>query len=105
LSWLNKTTLDIIGLAGFSYRFDALSSNPDSPNELYAAFDLIFRPPVKIDAWLILVNIMPFLRFIVSSCLFYTTNTTVLTMTWSSQRAGSVNLTALGASWIGFRAV
>ncbi|KAF7358404.1 hypothetical protein MVEN_00890600 [Mycena venus] len=36
VSWLNKTTLDIIGLAGFGYRFDSLSAK--KPTELAAAF-------------------------------------------------------------------
>ncbi|KAF7358392.1 hypothetical protein MVEN_00889300 [Mycena venus] len=36
VSWLNKTTLDIIGLAGFGYRFDSLSAK--KPTELATAF-------------------------------------------------------------------
>ncbi|RPD78584.1 cytochrome P450 [Lentinus tigrinus ALCF2SS1-7] len=41
---LSKMTLDVIGLAGFSYEFDAL--NPDKPpNELNRAFDAIFKRP------------------------------------------------------------
>ncbi|KAI0321608.1 cytochrome P450 [Amylostereum chailletii] len=42
--WLSKLTLDIIGLAGFKYSFDAL--NPaDTPNELYAAVRLMLTAP------------------------------------------------------------
>lgn len=41
LSWISKTTLDIIGLAGFNYAFNAL--DPDGPvNELSEAFGAIF---------------------------------------------------------------
>ncbi|EPQ50323.1 cytochrome P450 [Gloeophyllum trabeum ATCC 11539] len=42
VSWLSKLTLDVIGLAGFNYRFDAL--NPaGAPNELNQAFSVIFQ--------------------------------------------------------------
>ncbi|EIW75482.1 cytochrome P450 [Coniophora puteana RWD-64-598 SS2] len=42
LSWLSKATLDIIGLAGFHYAFNAL--NPEKkPNELNAAFSAFFN--------------------------------------------------------------
>ncbi|KAI0039426.1 cytochrome P450 monooxygenase [Auriscalpium vulgare] len=41
LSWLNKTTLDIIGLAGFNHSFDAL--NPEqTPSELNEAVRMMF---------------------------------------------------------------
>ncbi|EIW78252.1 cytochrome P450 [Coniophora puteana RWD-64-598 SS2] len=41
LSWLSKAALDIIGLAGFHYRFNSL--NPEGkPNELNAAFSAVF---------------------------------------------------------------
>ncbi|KAF8267241.1 cytochrome P450 [Lactarius quietus] len=33
--WLNKVTLDIIGLAGFDYNFNSLRSPDESQNELY----------------------------------------------------------------------
>jgi hypothetical protein len=35
---LNAATLDIIGLAGFGYAFEALGRPTDAPNELHAAF-------------------------------------------------------------------
>ncbi|OJT11871.1 Cytochrome P450 72A14 [Trametes pubescens] len=44
LSGLGKMTLDVIGLAGFNYRFDSLSGKP---NELNAAFQEVFNPSVN----------------------------------------------------------
>ncbi|KAF9031343.1 cytochrome P450 [Hymenopellis radicata] len=41
LGWLGKLTLDIIGLAGFNYRFNALNVTNET-NELNAAFNKIF---------------------------------------------------------------
>ncbi|KDR80817.1 hypothetical protein GALMADRAFT_241271 [Galerina marginata CBS 339.88] len=41
LSWLSKMTLDVIGLAGFGYKFDALTTDPKK-NELNEAFSTIF---------------------------------------------------------------
>ncbi|KAF8436842.1 cytochrome P450 [Boletus edulis BED1] len=37
MPWLSRTTLDIIGLAGFNYNFDSLNAN-EKPNELNEAF-------------------------------------------------------------------
>ncbi|KAJ7800339.1 cytochrome P450 [Mycena leptocephala] len=43
LSWLSKATLDIIGLAGFNYKIDALGATDDAePNELAEAFEALF---------------------------------------------------------------
>ncbi|KAK7056049.1 cytochrome P450 [Favolaschia claudopus] len=43
LSWLSKATLDIIGLAGFNYKIDALAADDDAPpNELAEAFEASF---------------------------------------------------------------
>ncbi|KAF7353977.1 hypothetical protein MVEN_01084200 [Mycena venus] len=40
LSWLSKATLDIIGLAGFNYRINALGTDEkDTPDELAHAFE------------------------------------------------------------------
>ncbi|KAF9534076.1 cytochrome P450 [Crepidotus variabilis] len=39
--WLNKMTLDVIGLAGFHYKFDALTSDAEK-NELNVAFSRLF---------------------------------------------------------------
>ena len=36
-------TLEVIGLAGFDYEFDALNSDSSKPSELNAAFNTIFQ--------------------------------------------------------------
>jgi cytochrome P450 len=41
-TWLNKATLDIIGLAGFDYTFNSLHSPDEKQNELYEAIRSIF---------------------------------------------------------------
>ncbi|KAF8144317.1 cytochrome P450 [Mycena galopus ATCC 62051] len=42
LSWLSKATLDIIGLAGFNYKIDALGAEEGAaPNELAEAFEAL----------------------------------------------------------------
>ncbi|KAF7356067.1 hypothetical protein MVEN_00936500 [Mycena venus] len=42
LSWLRKTTLDIIGLAGFNYKIDAIGAEDGAPpNELVDAFEAL----------------------------------------------------------------
>jgi hypothetical protein len=43
ISWLSRCTLDIIGLAGFGYTFNALASD-GKPNELLSAFRALFEP-------------------------------------------------------------
>ncbi|KAF8065363.1 cytochrome P450 [Lyophyllum atratum] len=40
LSWLRRAALDVVGLAGFNYDFDALSDNP-KPKEVTPAFSTI----------------------------------------------------------------
>jgi hypothetical protein len=42
LDFLSRCTLDIIGLAGFGYSFNALTSTAVEQNELSAAFKTIF---------------------------------------------------------------
>ncbi|KAF8190224.1 cytochrome P450 [Mycena galopus ATCC 62051] len=44
LSWLSKATLDIIGLAGFNYKIDALGTDEATApsNELVQAFEAVF---------------------------------------------------------------
>ncbi|KAI0316033.1 cytochrome P450 [Amylostereum chailletii] len=62
VDWLNKTTLDIIGLAGFNYSFDAL--NPTGkPNELNEAVKQVFffHEPSVFE---IIQEIFPFTRII-----------------------------------------
>ncbi|EJD37731.1 cytochrome P450 [Auricularia subglabra TFB-10046 SS5] len=46
MQWLSKTTLDIIGVAGFGYDLGALKEVPE-PNELADAFAKIFRTEGK----------------------------------------------------------
>ena len=41
---MSKTTLDIIGLAGFDYSFDQLSSEPGNDNELASVFKKMMKP-------------------------------------------------------------
>ncbi|TFK65716.1 cytochrome P450 [Pluteus cervinus] len=54
LGWLNRATLDIIGLAGFGYDFDNLGEG-SKPNELNEAFSYLFRANAKFA-------LIPFLR-------------------------------------------
>ncbi|KAG6902666.1 hypothetical protein C0995_013358 [Termitomyces sp. Mi166 len=63
LSWLSRTTLDVIGLAGFSYKFDALSEDPKK-NELNAAFAIMFKAGTRLTLIPIIRNYFPFLRFL-----------------------------------------
>ncbi|THH10018.1 hypothetical protein EW146_g8506 [Bondarzewia mesenterica] len=65
-SWLNKMTLDVIGLAGFNYSFNAL--NPDGkPNELNESVQAVFRTPRGFRAVLpVLQTVFPPLRVIPS---------------------------------------
>ncbi|CAB4433312.1 unnamed protein product [Rhizophagus irregularis] len=56
--YISKTTLDIIGLVGFSYEFNSLTS----PNELAQAYDSILnRPPKKMTDEELKYQIMTFL--------------------------------------------
>ncbi|KAI0643935.1 cytochrome P450 [Trametes meyenii] len=58
LKGLSMMTLDVIGLAGFNYRFDSLSST-GAPNELSEAFQAIFSPPAKLSMLMILKHLFP----------------------------------------------
>ena len=60
---LSKMTLDVIGLAGFNYRFDGLSGKP---NELAEAFNQIFDPSPSITFMMVARNFLPILNVIVS---------------------------------------
>jgi len=64
LSWLSRATLDIIGLAGFSYSFDALKLGEES-NELGYAFAQIFNSAKSASIFSILQSRIPILRLIV----------------------------------------
>ncbi|KNZ77019.1 Secologanin synthase [Termitomyces sp. J132] len=80
LSWLSRTTLDVIGLAGlffcfptaltltglhagFNYKFDALSEDPKK-NELNAAFALMFKAGTRLSLIPMIRAYFPFLRFL-----------------------------------------
>ncbi|TDL20680.1 cytochrome P450 [Rickenella mellea] len=54
LSWLSRTTLDVIGLAGFNYKFHALTVDQE-PNELNKAFSTLFHAEG-------VIRILPFLQ-------------------------------------------
>lgn len=84
LSWLSRTTLDIIGLAGndfdcrdykfeprgllyasgFNYEFNALNVN-EKPNELNEAFSTIFNMESGITLIAVLQELLPVLRKLV----------------------------------------
>ncbi|KAF7328914.1 hypothetical protein MVEN_02521200 [Mycena venus] len=63
LSWLSKATLDIIGLAGFNYRFDNLSS--EGTSELGKALADIFQAGMTMNfirvlqAWIPAFRVIP----------------------------------------------
>ncbi|KAF4578374.1 hypothetical protein EYR36_000181 [Pleurotus pulmonarius] len=61
LSWMSRTALDVIGLAGFNYKFDALIGEP---NELSQAFSTVFQSGVKFEIFSLLQNFFPPLRLI-----------------------------------------
>ncbi|KAI0643934.1 cytochrome P450 [Trametes meyenii] len=62
LSGLSKMTLDVIGLAGFNYRFNSL--NPSgTPNELNEAFQEMFNPS-NVTVMMILRSFFPILDII-----------------------------------------
>ncbi|KAG6900352.1 hypothetical protein C0993_011983 [Termitomyces sp. T159_Od127] len=63
LSWLSRTTLDVIGLAGFNYKFDALSGDPKR-NELNAAFAIMFKAGTRLSLIPIIRTYIPFLSFL-----------------------------------------
>ncbi|KAJ7272844.1 cytochrome P450 [Mycena rebaudengoi] len=65
LSWLSKATLDIIGLAGFAYKFNSLNAeNETVKNELADAFTTIFKAETRMNPIDILRNLMPIFRFV-----------------------------------------
>ncbi|KXN91996.1 hypothetical protein AN958_11056 [Leucoagaricus sp. SymC.cos] len=64
LSWLSRTTLDIIGETGFGYKFDALTEEPGKPNELHDAFRAIFNVGTSPSIIRLLRGLMPAARFV-----------------------------------------
>jgi len=65
MPWLSRMTLDVIGLAGFNYEFDALNSNV-KPNELNQAFSVMFSAGQAVSILPILKDRIPLLRWIPS---------------------------------------
>lgn len=65
MPWLSKMTLDVIGLAGFNYEFDALNAT-DKPNELNQAFTVMFSAGQQLSILPILKAWIPLLRWIPS---------------------------------------
>lgn len=65
MPWLSKMTLDVIGLAGFNYEFNALNAT-DKPNELNQAFSVMFSAGQQMSIVGILKSRFPFLRWIPS---------------------------------------
>ncbi|KAF9485887.1 cytochrome P450 [Pholiota conissans] len=63
LSWLGRATLDVIGLAGFGYRFAALTDDMD---ELARAFGVVFSTARRFRVMTILQVWFPVLRRFVS---------------------------------------
>ncbi|KIJ60286.1 hypothetical protein HYDPIDRAFT_117364 [Hydnomerulius pinastri MD-312] len=59
LTWLSKATLDVIGVAGFGYQFNALAGEND---ELADAYHLIFTTAKKLQLRTILETWVPLLR-------------------------------------------
>ncbi|KAJ7778749.1 cytochrome P450 [Mycena maculata] len=66
MTWLNKATLDIIGLAGFNYDFKALASQNTESTELGKAFATIFRDGATQSPLRLLRTFVPLLRLIPS---------------------------------------
>ncbi|KAF8839811.1 cytochrome P450 [Paxillus ammoniavirescens] len=65
MSWLNRTTLDVIGLAGFNYNIDALSAT-EKPNELSVAFTAMLTAFHRFDILFALQGWIPSHRLIPS---------------------------------------
>lgn len=62
LSFLSKATLDIVGRAGFNYKFDALKGESSDLNK---AFSVIFGEPQGLRFWPIAQTLIPALRSLV----------------------------------------
>ncbi|KAJ3514176.1 hypothetical protein NLJ89_g2524 [Agrocybe chaxingu] len=70
LYWLSKTTLDVIGLAGFDYKFNALTSEPEH-DELHQAFTVIFRSGSRMSIRQIVRGLIPWTRPILKHVLVH----------------------------------
>jgi hypothetical protein len=88
LSWLSRATLDIIGLGGFNYSFDALKQGEEA-SELSSSFSEMFKSTqqtglsqffrvlkafIPIFRCFVSVSIIPYLPFISSSSLLRRTS-------------------------------
>ncbi|KAJ3514175.1 hypothetical protein NLJ89_g2525 [Agrocybe chaxingu] len=58
LSWLSRMTLDVIGLAGFDYKFNALTTDPKK-NELNRAFSVLFTPGNRMALLPLIKSVFP----------------------------------------------
>ncbi|KAG9318254.1 cytochrome P450 [Chiua virens] len=63
MPWLNRMALDVIGLAGFNYNFDALNAN-EKPNELNEAFATMTAAGQGLSILPVLQARFPLLRLI-----------------------------------------
>ncbi|KAF8162780.1 cytochrome P450 [Crassisporium funariophilum] len=63
LSWFSRMTLDVVGLAGFNYKFNALTNDPKD-NELNNALATLFQAGMKLNVIQILRGLFPPLRFL-----------------------------------------
>ncbi|KAH9030860.1 cytochrome P450 [Lactarius deliciosus] len=59
-TWLNKVTLDIIGLAGFDYAFNSLHSPDENQNELYESIRSMLT--IKVEFMFLLQLFFPLFR-------------------------------------------
>ncbi|KIJ62084.1 hypothetical protein HYDPIDRAFT_114926 [Hydnomerulius pinastri MD-312] len=65
MTWLSRMTLDVIGLAGFNYNFNALNPN-EKKNELNEAFSTMFTAGQRISILPLLQSRIPLFRLIPS---------------------------------------
>jgi hypothetical protein len=72
LPYLNRTTLDVIGLAGFGYKFNTLadSNDPSKTNEMDLAFRKLFGAAQSNPLNLLFSMFIPFWRHIASIHLY-----------------------------------
>ncbi|KAJ3535832.1 hypothetical protein NMY22_g6302 [Coprinellus aureogranulatus] len=63
LAWLSRMTLDVIGLAGFNYKFNALAQGEDA-SELMKAFSKVFESNTTFSLIPFLRGYLPWLRWI-----------------------------------------
>ncbi|KAF9036849.1 cytochrome P450 [Panaeolus papilionaceus] len=64
LSWLSRATLDVIGLTGFNYDFEALTPDGPERNELNKAFKTLFETGGELSIPAVLRGLFPIFRFL-----------------------------------------